>query len=165
MWSPDVTGQPRFPVRNPEFREVVAENFSRQAFMATLGARIVLIEPGEVHIEVPFSRENTQQNGYLHAGVITSVADSACGYAAFSLSPPGHDVLAVEFKISLLAPARAPLFRACARVLRTGRITTSFCEIFGLTGEEREMVATMLSTVISRPVAGGWKQATERDRS
>lgn len=112
-----------------------------------------LVRPGEVQVSVPYSAARAQQHGFLHAGVLASVADSACGYAALSLAPAGHDVLAVEFKINLLRPATAERFLAYARVLRPGRtITVSFAEVFGLAGSERELVATMLSTVITRPV-------------
>lgn len=142
-------------LRNPAFESAVRGSFARQTFMNALGARLVRVEPGEVDVEVPFSPAHAQQNGFLHAGVLASVADSACGYAAFTLSPPGHDVLAVEFKINLLTPARAPRFLAAARVLRAGRtLTTCFAEVFGLDGPDRTLVATMMSTIIQRPVAG-----------
>ncbi len=81
----------------------VRESFSRQSHMATLGAEIVFIAPGEVHLAFPFGEEFCQQNGFMHAGAIASVADSANGYAAYTLAPPDTDVLAVEFKINLLA--------------------------------------------------------------
>jgi uncharacterized protein (TIGR00369 family) len=139
--------------KNPAFEAEVRASFGRQPFMAYLGATLAKVAPGQVHIALPFRAECTQQNGFMHAGAITSVADSACGYAAFTLCPPEHDVLAVEFKISLLAPARAPAFLACARVLRAGRtLTTAQADVFGLHDGKRELVATMLSTVISRPI-------------
>jgi uncharacterized protein (TIGR00369 family) len=139
--------------RNPAFLETVRASFAKQTFMATLGASLELVEPGRVHIAVGFSPARCQQNGYLHAGVLTSVADSACGYAALSLAPPAHDVLAVEFKINLLRPASAARHLACAEVLRAGRtLTVARADVFGLAPSGRELVATMLSTVISRPV-------------
>ena len=143
-----------FTPRNPEFEAVVRESFSRQTMMSTLGASLSLVRPGEVHVSLPRSDAFTQQNGFLHAGALTSVADSACGYAAFTLAPSGTDVLAVEFKISLLAPARAPRFVARARVLRSGRtLTTCLAEVYALDGAAEELVATMLSTLIIRPSA------------
>ena len=154
MAETPVSSSSPFPPKNPRFREAVTESFSRQAFMATLGASLALVEPGEVHIAVPFSPSLTQQNGFLHAGVVTSVADSACGYAAFTLAPPETDVLAVEFKINLLAPARSPRFLACATVLRPGR-TLTVCEakVYGILADgARELVASMLSTIITRQV-------------
>jgi uncharacterized protein (TIGR00369 family) len=112
----------RLVPRNPSFEAVVRASFARQAMMATLGARLDAVQPSEVHIGMAHSQSLTQQNGFMHAGAITSIADSACGYAAFTLAPPDSDVLAVEFKISLISPARAPAFVARARVLRSGRM-------------------------------------------
>ena len=140
--------------KNPDFEGAVRSSFAKQTFMTTLGATLELVEPGRVHIGVAFAANLCQQNHFIHAGVLTSVADSACGYAALSLAPPAHDVLAVEFKISLLRPATAPRFLACAEVLRAGRtLTVSRADVFGLTPSGRELVATMLSTVIARPIA------------
>ena len=150
---PDETGT-AFAAKNPGFEALVRASFEKQTFMATLGATLELVEPGRVHIGVPFDASRCQQNGYLHAGVLASVADSACGYAALSLAPPGYDVLAVEFKINLLRPASALRFLACAEVLRAGRtLTVSRADVFGLAPEGRELVATLLSTVIARPIA------------
>ncbi|MDQ2870961.1 MAG: PaaI family thioesterase [Acidobacteriota bacterium] len=134
---------------------VVRGSFERQTFMQALGATLGVVDEGRVEISVPFSETLCQQNGFLHAGVLTSVADSACGYAALTMAPPGHDVLAVEFKINLLRPASAPRFVARARVLRAGRtLTVCVAEVFGITPPAEELVATMLSTVIARPVRG-----------
>lgn len=144
------------PPPNPRFAAVVRESFARQTFMTALGARLERVEPGAVAVRVPFSAAHAQQNGFLHAGVLASVADSACGYAALSVAPPGHDVLAVEFKINLLRPATARQFVAEARVLRAGRtLTVSFAEVWGEADDGRTLVATMLSTVIARPVGEG----------
>jgi len=147
--------------QNPHFEAVVRESFSRQQFMATLGARLVRVRPGEVRIAMPHLLTSTQQNGFLHAGAVSSIADSANGYAAFSLCPPGHDVLAVEFKINLLSPANSPWLLACGRVLRAGKtLTTCFCDVWGVEDEcdqvpgSARRVATMLSTILSQPVVG-----------
>jgi len=149
---------PRVP--NPDFEAVVRASFARQTFMTALGAALELVEPGRVHVSATFAPSLCQQNGVLHAGVLTSIADSACGYAALSLAPPGHDVLAVEFKINLLRPASAARFLACAEVLRAGRtLTVARADVFGLGAEGRELVATMLSTVIARPLAGAGQEA------
>jgi uncharacterized protein (TIGR00369 family) len=113
-----------FPPRDPDFQQRVRESFERQAAMATLGATLTGINPGEVVIELPFRRELTQQHGFLHAGIATSVMDSACGYAALSLMEAGAGVLSVEFKVNLLAPARGHRFRAIGRVVRAGRTVT-----------------------------------------
>ena len=92
--------------RDPDFERRVRASYARQAAMATLGATLVRVAPGDVVIELPFRAELTQQHGFLHAGIVTSVMDSACGYAAMSLMEPGAAVLSVEFKVNLLAPAR-----------------------------------------------------------
>jgi uncharacterized protein (TIGR00369 family) len=137
---------------DPGYEARVRESFSRQRHMATLGAEIVFIGPGEVHLAFPFRDEFCQQNGFMHAGALASVADSANGYAAYTLAPPDTDVLAVEFKINLLAPARAPRFVACGRVLRPGRtLTVCQADVFTSGAGERALIATMLSTIIVRP--------------
>lgn len=141
-WSP----------RDPAYETRVRESFSRQSHMATLGATIVFIAPGEVHLALPFAPQFCQQNGFLHAGAIASVADSANGYAAFTLAPPETDVLAVEYKINLLAPAQGVRFLACGQVLRPGRtLTVCQAQVFSTGAAERVLIATMLSTIIVRP--------------
>ena len=138
--------------RNPDFERAVRESFAKQTFMTTLGAALERVEPGAVDVAVPFSEALCQQNGYLHAGVLASVADSACGYAALTLAAPGQDVLAVEFKINLMAPASAPRLLARGRVVRAGRrLTVCLSEVLGVNGDEHELVATMLSTISTRP--------------
>jgi uncharacterized protein (TIGR00369 family) len=92
--------------------------------MATLGVTLARVAPGEVALEIPFRSDLTQQHGFLHAGIVTSVMDSACGYAALSLMERGAAVLSVEFKVNLLAPARGSRFRAIGRVVRAGRTVT-----------------------------------------
>jgi len=130
----------------------VRESFNRQTHMATLGAQIVFVGPGEVHLAFPYASQFCQQNGFMHAGAIASVADSANGYAAYTLAPPDTDVLAVEFKVNLLAPARAQGFLAQGRVLRAGRtLTVCQSDVFTTGSDERTLVATMLSTIIVRP--------------
>ena len=121
--------------------------------MKTLGASLELVEPGRVHVAVPFSPALTQQHGYAHAGVISSIADSACGYAAMTLAPAGAEVLTVEFKISLIAPARGHRFVARATVLRAGK-RLSFCtgEVYAVRDSNEELIATMLSTIITKTV-------------
>lgn len=142
-----------FTVRNDAYESLIRHNFARQNLMRTLGAELVHIAPGEVNIAMPYSKDFCQQNGFLHAGTISSIADSANGYAALTLCEPDMDVLAVEFKINLLAPAKAPRFLAEGRVVRPGRtLTVCLAHVFGIEGTERTIVATMLSTLILRPV-------------
>ena len=90
-------------VPEPGFNERIRASFERQQVMQLLDARLSKVLPGEVHIEVPYHPKLTQQHGYLHAGIITTIIDSACGYAAYSQMPPDASVLSVEFKINLLA--------------------------------------------------------------
>jgi uncharacterized protein (TIGR00369 family) len=140
--------------QNPDFEAAIRVSFGRQAHMATLGITIERIAPGEVDLRLPYSSAFCQQNGYMHAGAIASLADSANGYAAYSLAPPETDVLAVEFKINLLAPAEGIHFLARGRVLRAGRrLTVCQADVFALGGAESLLVATMLSTIIVRPRA------------
>src|SRR3977135_885954 len=99
---------------NPSFAEEVDRGFARQPIMNLIGARLTLVERGLIHHTIPYRADLAQQHGYLHAGVVTTIADSACGYAAYSLMPAGTEVLSVEFKINLLRPAKAERFLARA---------------------------------------------------
>jgi uncharacterized protein (TIGR00369 family) len=141
---------------NPQYDAAVRESFARQTLMATMGVTVARVAPGEVDLELPHSPAFCQQNGYLHAGATASLADSANGYAAYTLAPIGTDVLAVEFKINLLAPARGARYIARGRVVRPGRtLTVCLAEVFALDGASETMVATMLSTIIIRAADRG----------
>lgn len=130
----------------------VRDSLGRQTFLRLLGAEATCVEPGHVVIELPFRDDLCQQNGFLHAGVLTSVADSACGYAALTLMPEGSDVLSVEFKVNLLAPAAGETFRADARVVRSGRtLTVCQADVTALQGGRPDtQVALMQATFITR---------------
>jgi uncharacterized protein (TIGR00369 family) len=106
------------------FEKTVRDSFAAQQLMATIGARLTGVAAGEIEIRVPFRQDLTQQHGFLHAGVVTSALDSACGHAAFSLMPEGVGVLTLEFKTNLLAPAKGEELIARGRVLRAGRTIT-----------------------------------------
>ncbi len=95
-----------FIPKDPNFAERVRASFARQQVMKTLGAEIVRLAPGEIELAMPYAAAYTQQHGFMHAGIISTVLDSACGYAAFSLMPAESAVLTVEFKINLIAPAK-----------------------------------------------------------
>jgi uncharacterized protein (TIGR00369 family) len=138
---------------NDDFDATVRDSFARQGLNRTLGAFLVAVQPGVIHIRLPFSATLTQQNGLLHAAALTSIADNACGYAVLSLASPGCDVLAAEFTVHLLAPARAPLFEARATVARMGRtLAVAECRVFGIAEGAEELIATMTQTVfIKRP--------------
>lgn len=118
--------------------------------MNLIGARLGLVEAGIVEIVLPFRQDLTQQNGYLHAGIVTTIADSACGYAAFSLMPAGSSVLSVEFKVNLLRPARGESFVARAKVIKAGRtLSVTRADVFAVNEDsERELVATMQGTMM-----------------
>lgn len=117
--------------------------------MASLRATLEKVAPGEVTISLPFDPAWTQQNGFLHAGILTTVLDSACGYAAMSLRPAGTDVLTVEFKTNLLAPAVGDRFEARARVKRSGRtLAVAAADAFAVDGGQERLVATMLATIM-----------------
>ncbi len=127
----------------------IADSFGRQGLMTSLGARLVSVSEGEVQIELPFSAHLSQQHGYVHAGAITAVVDSACGYAALTLAPPECEVVTAEFKINLMRPAIGERFVAVGRVQNAGRLLT-VC-----TGEVRafkdggsKVVALMQATIV-----------------
>ena len=140
-----------FQPSNPDFESRIRESFAAQNLMATLRAEITHITPGEVTIEMPFSDELTQQNGFVHAGITTAIADSACGYAAFTLMPAEASVLSVEFKVNLLSPALGERFIARAQVLKPGR-TLTVCrgDVFAVKDGNEKLILTMLATMITR---------------
>ena len=133
-----------------DFARRVHESFSRQGLMQTIGAKLIRVEPGEIEIEMPIGPGVSQQHGFAHAGAVASIADSACGYAAFSLMPADSGVLAVEFKINLMAPAAGESLIARARVVRAGR-TLSICqaEVAAVNGNEERAVAIMTATIMN----------------
>ena len=128
----------------------VRQSFARQEYMAAIGAELVHVAAGEVDIALPFSARLTQQDGYLHAGVVAGAADSACGYAALTTMDAGAEVLTVEFKINLLAPAAGERLVARGRVLRTGR-TLTVCrgDAVTISGCQEKHVATLTATLIA----------------
>ena len=138
---------------NPFFAHEVADSFARQPIMKLIGARLSLVEPGVVEITLPYRTDLLQQNGYLHAGIITTIADSACGYAAYTLMPAGSNVLSVEFKLNLLRPAQGETFVARAEVIKAGKtLTVVRADVFGLEANaDRVLVATMQGTMMCLP--------------
>jgi len=117
--------------------------------MQLIGASLSLVEPGLVEITLPYRPDLTQQNGYLHAGMVTTIADSACGYAAFTLMSAGSEVLSVEFKVNLLRPAKGDTFLARAEVIKAGKtLTVVRADVFALIDNNRKLVATMQGTMI-----------------
>lgn len=129
---------------NPAFAEEVARSFARQPIMNLIGASLSLVEPGVIEITLRYRADLAQQDGYLHAGIVTTIADSACGYAAYSLMPAGSQVLSVEFKVNLLRPAQGVTFVASAEVIKAGKtLTVARADVFGVAENgDRELVAT-----------------------
>jgi uncharacterized protein (TIGR00369 family) len=146
---------PRFEPKNPDYRKVATETFDRQQAMQTLGISIARLEPGEVDLSMPYSTAFTQQNGFVHAGIITAGLDNACGIAAFTLMPAGSDILTVEFKTNLLAPAKGDRFSFRAHVVKSGR-TLTVCEAqaFAQSDGIESLIATMTGTLMALPRRG-----------
>jgi uncharacterized protein (TIGR00369 family) len=136
--------------RNPSFAEEIKHSFAKQTIMGLIGAELTRVEPGVIEITLAYRADLAQQHGYLHAGIVTTIADSACGYAAYSLMPPNSEVLSVEFKVNLLRPAKGEMFLASAAVVKSGKtLTVVRADVFAFddTGG-RELIATMLGTMI-----------------
>ncbi len=131
-------------------QERIAESFKAQGLMATLGAEIASIADGEVKIEMPFSTKLSQQHGYLHAGAITSIVDSACGYAALTKAPAEYEVLTAEFKINFIRPAIGERFLATGRVVASGK-TLTICtgEVRAYSGSDFKVIAIMQVTIVN----------------
>ncbi len=146
---------PTFKSRDPDFEARVRDNFARQRIMRVLGADLTAVRPGHVEITLPFRDDLTQQHGYLHAAAIAAIADSACGYAALTLMEPQLDVLSVEFKINLLAPAAGERFVAVGRVLRPGRtLTVCSADVVAERNGDSKLIAVMQATMISSAADG-----------
>jgi uncharacterized protein (TIGR00369 family) len=138
-----------FSPRTPDFQHRVQSSFAKQSVMNLIGAELVKIVPGEVEIQIPFRNDLTQQHGFLHAGIITTVVDSACGYAALSLMPAEASVLTVEFKVNLLSPAKGEWFLARGKVVKPGRtITVCSGEVYSMGEVKPKLVATMTATMM-----------------
>ena len=147
------------PDAQTDAREVEArirESFARQSIMTTLGAEIAAVRAGEVEVVLPFSDRILQQHGFIHAGAVATIADSACGYAALSVMPREAAVLTTEFKINLLAPAKGERLRALGRVVRNGRkLVVTLGEVFAEEGSARKQVALITATMMVVDTSGG----------
>ncbi len=141
-----ILGQPA----NPDYAEKIRTSFARQAIMHLIGAELGRVEPGFVEITLPYREDLTQQHGYLHAGIVSTIADSACGYAVLSLMPSDSEVLSVEFKVNLLRPAKGVSFVARSGVIKAGQtLSVVHADVFAVfdTSEE-QLIATMQGTMI-----------------
>ncbi len=142
----------KFEPRDPDYEAKVRSSFGRQTAMQTLGAVMGKVKPGEVEIEMPYRADLAQQHGFIHGGIVTAIVDSACGYAAFSLSAPDTEVLTVEYKVNFLAPAKGQRLLARGEVVRPGA-TVAVCkgDVLAYDDGEEKLVATMLSTMMLMP--------------
>ena len=140
----------RFEPRDPDFAARVRASFERQGAMKTLGATLTAVEAGVVVIELPWAQPLTQQHGFLHAGMVATALDSACGYAGFSLMPADAAVLTIEYKINLLAPAKGQRFRMEGRVIKPGRtVTVTEGQAFAIDEGKEKLIATMGCTLMA----------------
>lgn len=141
------------------FEPRVRASFARQRVMETIGAVLTRVEAGAVEVALPYRADLTQQHGFVHAGVVATILDSACGYAAFSLMPADVAVLTVEYKINLLRPAKGDRLVARARVVRAGKtLTVCTGDVVAQAGGQENVVATMLATVMAVPQRDDLKQ-------
>lgn len=148
--SDDVNMSSQFEPSDAGYKDKVIESFNRQEVMKTVKASILAIRPGEIELEFPYQSNLTQQHGFIHAGIVSTVLDSACGYAAFSLMPGNAAVLSIEFKINFLSPAKGERFRAVGRVKKPGKnITVTEGELFSYSQGEQKLIAVMVSTMMS----------------
>ena len=140
----------RFEPKDPDFEARVRQSFGEQEIMGTIGAVMRSVEPGRVEIELPYHKRLTQQDGFIHAGVSSTIMDSACGYAAFSLMPAEARVLTIEFKINLLAPAAGERFRAVGQVRKAGRnVYFAEADLLARSDAGEKLVATMSGTLMA----------------
>jgi uncharacterized protein (TIGR00369 family) len=138
-----------FKPRDPDWDKKVRDSFARQTVMTTIGARIAALRPGYCEIELPYRGDLCQQHGFLHAGITTTIADSAAGYAAFSLMQPGSSVLTVEFKVNLMAPAAGDVFIGRGRVIKPGRTLLAVeADVIARGPDGEKSVAQMLATMM-----------------
>ena len=138
-----------FAPLNPDYATRVRASFARQAAMRLIGATLVEVAPGRTAIELPVRAELTQQHGFVHGGVVGMIADSAGGYAAFTLMPADASVLTVEYKINLLAPATGETLLARGEVSRPGRtVSVVRADVVGVAGGREKLVATMQQTLM-----------------
>jgi len=136
---------------DPNFAYRVRDSFAKQRVMRSLGIEITRLEAGEIELAMPYDAAFTQQHGFLHAGIVSTALDTACGYAAFSMMPAGASVLTVEFKINLLAPAKGDRFMFRGHVVKPGRtITVCDGQAHALQGGSTpRLIATMSGTLMA----------------
>ena len=142
--------------KDPAFQARIQASFDKQGLMSTLRASILHMAPGAVDIALMASPSVSQQHGFVHAGAVAAIADTAAGYAALSLMPPGAGVLTTEFKINLVAPAAGERVVARGRVIKAGRtLTLAQTEVFSETAGEERLVALLTATLMTIEGRGG----------
>ena len=142
-------GSPQFEPADPDFAARVRSSFQRQGIMAHIGATLSSVEPGRVRISLPYSDSLSQQHGFFHGGITTTIADSACGYSGFTLMPADTSVLTVEYKVNFLAPADGELLVATGRVVKSGRsIIVCHGDVVVIKGDRERLCATMTETMM-----------------
>jgi uncharacterized protein (TIGR00369 family) len=140
----------QFQPKDPDFRARITQSFSEQAVMQHFNASLLGIDAGQVEIGFPYQLQLTQQDGFIHAGISSTIMDSACGYAAFTLMPVEARVLTIEFKINLLAPAAGDSFRAIGKVRKPGRsVFVAEAELYASSNGTDKLVATMVATLMA----------------
>jgi uncharacterized protein (TIGR00369 family) len=140
----------KFQPSDPNYESRIRSSFDKQEAMKTIGANLIKVLPGEVHIEFSFIESLTQQHGYIHGGIIASVVDTACGYAACTLMSVDSEVLTIEYKVNFMSPAKGDRFKGIGRVLKPGRnITVCSGDVIAIDKGKEKIIATMLATMIS----------------
>ena len=141
---------------DPAIERRIRDSFARMQAMTLIGASVAAVREGEVEVALPFSATLSQQHGFVPAGVVAMIADTACGYAALTLMPSDAAVLTTEFKINLLSPAKGDRFVASGRVVRPGRkLMVCLGEVFAQTGESRKQIALMTASMMVVETATG----------
>lgn len=139
-----------FQIQDPDYETRVRKTFAGQAALATLGIMLARIEPGTLELQMPYDAKFSQQNGFLHGGVVSAGLDTACGLASYTLMPVHADILTVEFKINLLAPAKGQTFRFVGNVVKPGRtLVVSEGRAYAIDDGREKLIATMSATMMT----------------
>jgi uncharacterized protein (TIGR00369 family) len=134
---------------DPDYAAKVQDSFNRQAAMTLIGATMTRLTPGFCEVSLPYRADLTQQHGFIHGGIVAMIADSACGYAGYSMMPPGGSVLTVEYKINMLSPGQGERLIARGRVLRPGKsLVVTQCEVFAVQNGAEKLVAVLQQTLM-----------------
>lgn len=139
-----------FQVQDPDYEARVRKTFAGQLALTTLGITLAKIEPGMLELRMPYDTKFSQQNGFLHGGVVSAGLDTACGLASYTLMPAAADILTVEFKVNLLAPAKGQTFRFVGRVVKPGRtLVVAEGHAFASDDGREKLIATMSATMMT----------------